>query len=221
MTYQELSVRPARETKEVTSCIAFHRPFVLPDIRRATSKRPQRRHPPLPHRRHHRYRVSEVSGIINTYFYIDPHRVFWVYKNRSSARATTNHLKPMLINRKLIEDVARLSRAKHKGCGRWNAMHDTNTSPPNRRDCMQVSSRRSSVQRLRLQLATGRYARHAEGIRETPTTTHAGDFGATDGRFKNIPASSGVRSRLARLHGLHAATRFSQLCEPPRDRGMT
>jgi hypothetical protein len=59
------------------------------------------------------------------------------------------------------------------------------------------------------QLAAGRYARQASGIRDGPRTTHAGERGATDGRRRLMPASSGVRSRFERLHGRHAATRFS------------
>ena len=34
-------------------------------------------------------------------------------------------------------------------------------------------------------------------------------------------ASSGVRSRLRRLHGRHAAATFSHMCSPPRPRGST
>ena len=36
-----------------------------------------------------------------------------------------------------------------------------------------------------------------------------------------MPASDGVRSRLRRLHGRHAAATFSHSCRPPRDLGMT
>ena len=36
-----------------------------------------------------------------------------------------------------------------------------------------------------------------------------------------MPASSGVRSRLRRLHGRHAAATFSHTCSPPRLRGTT
>ena len=66
-----------------------------------------------------------------------------------------------------------------------------------------------------------RYGFHASGTRATLTTTHAVERGARHGRARRIPASSGVRSRLCRLHGRHAAATFSQECSPPRDRGMT
>ena len=36
-----------------------------------------------------------------------------------------------------------------------------------------------------------------------------------------MPASSGERSRLRRLHGRHAATTLSHTCSPPRLRGTT
>ena len=55
----------------------------------------------------------------------------------------------------------------------------------------------------------------------TDTTTHAVERGARHGRRSDIPASSGVRSRLERLHGLQAAATFSQVCCPPRERGKT
>ena len=60
-----------------------------------------------------------------------------------------------------------------------------------------------------------------EGTRVTLTTTHAVARGARHGRARRMPASSGVRSRLARLHGRQAAATFSQMCSPPRERGMT
>ena len=40
------------------------------------------------------------------------------------------------------------------------------------------------------------------------------------GGARRMPASSGVRSRLRRLHGRHAAATFSHSCWPPRERGM-
>ena len=66
-----------------------------------------------------------------------------------------------------------------------------------------------------------RYGFQASGTRATLTTTHAVARGARHGRARRIPASSGVRSRLGRLHGRHAAATFSHTCSPPRDRGIT
>ena len=59
------------------------------------------------------------------------------------------------------------------------------------------------------QEAMARYGFHASGTRATLTTTHAVDRGARHGRARRMPASSGVRSRLARLHGRQAAATFS------------
>ena len=78
-----------------------------------------------------------------------------------------------------------------------------------------------AVRRSRTHEASNRYGRHVSGTPLTDTTTHAVDRGARHGRARRIPASSGVRSRLPRLHGRHAAATFSQLCGPPFERGTT
>jgi len=69
--------------------------------------------------------------------------------------------------------------------------------------------------------ANGRYWRQVSGTPLTDTTTQAVARGARQGRANRIPASSGVRSRLPRLHGRQAAATFSQLCGPPFDLGTT
>ena len=63
--------------------------------------------------------------------------------------------------------------------------------------------------------AIGRYGRHVSGMPLTDTITQAVARGARHGRASRIPASSGVRSRLVRLHGRHAAATFSHVCGPP------
>ena len=68
--------------------------------------------------------------------------------------------------------------------------------------------------------AQARYGFQASGTRATLTTTHADARGAWQGRARRIPASSGVRSRLARLHGRQAAATFSHTCSPPREPGQ-
>src|SRR6478735_4254570 len=45
--------------------------------------------------------------------------------------------------------------------------------------------------------------------------------GSNAGRSRRRRASSSVLPPLRWLHGLHAATRFSHVCPPPRWRGMT
>ena len=69
--------------------------------------------------------------------------------------------------------------------------------------------------------AQARYGFQASGTRATLTTTQADARGAWHGRARRIPASSGVRSRLARLQGRQAAATFSHTCSPPRERGRT
>ena len=63
--------------------------------------------------------------------------------------------------------------------------------------------------------AIGRYGRHVSGMPLTDTITQAVARGARHGRASRMPASSGVRSRLVRLHGRHAAATFSHVCGPP------
>ncbi len=81
-----------------------------------------------------------------------------------------------------------------------------------------VCSSGEAVQR-RAQDASGRYGRQVSGMPLTDTTTQAVARGARHGRASRIPASSGVRSRLVRLHGRQAAATFSHVCGPPFDRG--
>src|SRR5262249_52587589 len=71
------------------------------------------------------------------------------------------------------------------------------------------------------QLALARYGFQTSGTRPTATTIHASSRGWRGERSRRMPASSGVRSRLRRLHGRHAAATFSHTCSPPRLRGST
>ena len=81
------------------------------------------------------------------------------------------------------------------------------------------ADRRSTAQR-QLALAEVRLPDlgHAADRRPPPTPARAAGVGM---RSRRISASSGVRSRLRRLHGRHAAATFSHTCWPPRLRGMT
>src|SRR6478672_8508274 len=54
-----------------------------------------------------------------------------------------------------------------------------------------------------------------------PIVRRKTSFGAAGRRFKVRPASRARRFSLRELQRLHAATTLSQVCWPPRDRGMT
>src|SRR3954470_16989441 len=54
-----------------------------------------------------------------------------------------------------------------------------------------------------------------------PLVTTQEEWGATGGRRSRRSVSSRYRFSLRALQGRHEATTFSQVCSPPRDRGIT
>src|SRR5581483_2319036 len=68
---------------------------------------------------------------------------------------------------------------------------------------------------------SSRYGSHSSGTAPWATIDHVAPRGATGWRCSRIVVSCSRRSRLRTLHGRQAATTFSHVCVPPRDRGTT
>src|SRR5690349_9484310 len=68
--------------------------------------------------------------------------------------------------------------------------------------------------------AVARYGCHAGSMGPLLVTTNE-ECGATGSRRSRRSVSWRYRFSLRALHGRHDATTFSQVCSPPRDRGIT
>jgi hypothetical protein len=150
--------------------------------------------------------------------HVDPRHLVGHYENGSPTTAATNDVKPS----DGPYDRERLRRAK----GQPNRGHGVHPHRPrkvtrHRNSRMKRRHRLGKPTNVPAQDARAKYGFHESGTRPTDTTIHASSRGVNGGRANRMFASSGVRSRLRKLHGRHAATTFVHSCCPPRLRGMT
>jgi hypothetical protein len=150
--------------------------------------------------------------------HIYPHHLVGYHEHRSAATTAANNVKPS----DGLYDRERLRRAERQSnCGRGVHPHRPNKIVRCRNSRMKRLHRLGKPTNVPAQEARARYGFHDSGTRPTDTTIHASSRGVNGSRANRMFASSGVRSRLRKLQGRHAATTLVHSCSPPRLRGIT
>ena len=145
---------------------------------------------------------------------VEPYELAGPQQDPPTTRPPTNDIDATLRRRHDVNGIGALRRTKHQ---RRRLNGEERHDPVIAREFSRmkrtgVAGDVTDVPRGHRQLASARYRFQASGTRLTDTVIQASSFGARGGRASRMPASSGVRSRLRRLHGRQAAATFSQMC---------